>query len=1065
MDRVFGYCARGGQQVRLGGLPPSTTTWQQSYASSTNPCVVTVYLTGTLIPATIYGDDLGTPKSYTFNSDSTGYWFFYTPTAHYDVRFSGTLILTPFTLADWNAQDFGYVPTVGAGLNLNLSSGNVWCSGSLVTYAGGTLSLTANSTNYIYLTSSCVPAVSTTGFQGSGIPIAAATTSGSAVTSLLDYRWTLSNNGTNGLGNGTNICDMTQGACDGIAIPGGTDITTKAVACLGIQNGEICDGRGMTTVTGSVAITTTNTGGVLILPAAHWTMFYGIQVWQGAHIYGSYFGQANAGNTEITVQNGDGIYSSPLVFGAEVDHLQINAPAGHWGCNVQQTQSNFHDLTCVGGSGFLLPGGNSYYNVGNNINGVAGDPTGVAFGLFGNSNANFYGSVYANPVGGGTGIQFAGGAYNNLIDHAKIEQNGVYQSVQWTTGAYADFINMLDLESDSARGSNGWLPTFASGVQFNGIGNQQDCVDNSGNQTNVCGTKVSRPIQTYFPGKFVVTQIPNSAPNVSAGNANWTSNPIGVPPSGTYFTGGSYTIEAWAYMNLPSYPFPNNRFMKIVDIGNYGTLGAGLHSDQVIFGIDANNLYPFLQVSQGTGGLASAEGTTPVTVSALNHIVVTWNTSGTLATFYVNGAAAGTATIQAPLNVTRSTNAIGSDGCQACGNDDNIYANLMELAIYPSVLSSGTVSTHHTDGISGSANYPADVTGASPTAYWRLNDLPSSITLSAAAAAVGGNTVYTGTMPGGCSVSSYLYGDTVYISGFTNSGNNSASGAGPFVVLSCTTTTMTVTNPGGVLESHAGTAVYPGTMAATVGSNGTYSGAVTLNVQSGIPSYYSGSGKSAQFGGTTLWTYYEWMTDKSGGQTLPGSAQVVNFSTLDGNNYNAIGTGLTPVGVTTYTFARGTSAGCIAQNLYYATLPFYDNGITPGACSPATPTRNSTGDAVIPGISSAALFASATNCAAKGSAASPSLVACGSAAAGAFSCDPTASGATCVIATTAVTTNSRIMVQQSVSEGSNLSVTCNTASVLPSTPLLLSKSAGTGFTITLGTVTTNPGCFDYTVIN
>ena len=55
----------------------------------------------------------------------------------------------------------GYWPTAGSGLTLNLSAGTAWCSNppSLVTYPGGTLSLAANATSYVYLdpAANCAP--------------------------------------------------------------------------------------------------------------------------------------------------------------------------------------------------------------------------------------------------------------------------------------------------------------------------------------------------------------------------------------------------------------------------------------------------------------------------------------------------------------------------------------------------------------------------------------------------------------------------------------------------------------------------------------------------------------------------------------------------------------------------------------------------------------------------------------------------------------------------------------------------------------------------------------------
>lgn len=110
--------------------------------------------------------------------------------------------------------------------------------------------------------------------------------------------------------------------------------------------------------------------------------------------------------------------------------------------------------------------------------------------------------------------------------------------------------------------------------------------------------------------------------------------------------------------------------------------------------------------------------------------------------------------------------------------------------------------------------------------------------------------------------------------------------------------------------------------------------------------------------------------------------------------------------------------------------------------------------------------ATSTNCAGAGTAASPSVASCSAAPSGAFSCAPNASTATCVIDTTAVTANSNIFIQPTAAAGTRLSVTCNTSSDTGVTaPRLASISAGTSFTINLGTFSTNPECFDYWVVN
>ena len=85
----------------------------------------------------------------------------------------------------------GYRPTFGAGLVLNIGPGTAQCpAGTIITYAGGTLTLTASNTNYVYLNaaSSCVPAFNTTGFAAGNIPIAVVVAGSSTLTSMTDDR-------------------------------------------------------------------------------------------------------------------------------------------------------------------------------------------------------------------------------------------------------------------------------------------------------------------------------------------------------------------------------------------------------------------------------------------------------------------------------------------------------------------------------------------------------------------------------------------------------------------------------------------------------------------------------------------------------------------------------------------------------------------------------------------------------------------------------------------------------------------------------------------------------------
>lgn len=114
---------------------------------------------------------------------------------------------------------------------------------------------------------------------------------------------------------------------------------------------------------------------------------------------------------------------------------------------------------------------------------------------------------------------------------------------------------------------------------------------------------------------------------------------------------------------------------------------------------------------------------------------------------------------------------------------------------------------------------------------------------------------------------------------------------------------------------------------------------------------------------------------------------------------------------------------------------------------------------------STALYSSTTNCSGVGTAANPSVVTCAAAPAGAFSCATAASTGTCQVNTTAAGTNSDIVITQTASAGARLSVTCNTTADAPAGPRILSINNGVSFTINLGTVTTNPTCYLYTIIN
>lgn len=77
----------------------------------------------------------------------------------------------------------GYAPTIGTGLVLAIGPGTSFCASTIQEYPGGSVTLSPNTTNYVYLdqNASCAPAVNQTGYTNTTIPIATVITNASTV--------------------------------------------------------------------------------------------------------------------------------------------------------------------------------------------------------------------------------------------------------------------------------------------------------------------------------------------------------------------------------------------------------------------------------------------------------------------------------------------------------------------------------------------------------------------------------------------------------------------------------------------------------------------------------------------------------------------------------------------------------------------------------------------------------------------------------------------------------------------------------------------------------------------
>lgn len=102
MQKVQGFTEQGNTTVVISS-PGGTST--RKFQGSFPLCTITVFAAGTANLSTIYSDNSSTPLANPFTATSSGTWFFYAATGHYDVRFSGGGIPAPFTLGDFVSFD------------------------------------------------------------------------------------------------------------------------------------------------------------------------------------------------------------------------------------------------------------------------------------------------------------------------------------------------------------------------------------------------------------------------------------------------------------------------------------------------------------------------------------------------------------------------------------------------------------------------------------------------------------------------------------------------------------------------------------------------------------------------------------------------------------------------------------------------------------------------------------------------------------------------------------------------------------------------------------------------
>lgn len=213
--------------------------------------------------------------------------------------------------------------------------------------------------------------------------------------------------------------------------------------------------------------------------------------------------------------------------------------------------------------------------------------------------------------------------------------------------------------------------------------------------------------------------------------------------------------------------------------------------------------------------------------------------------------------------------------------------------------------------------------------------------------------------------------------------------------------------------------------------------ATTANAQNGLTYYLNDQGLAGDSSGLPV-------SNSTGALTVP--AGINGFASIQCNTCNAN---------SGYYWAATNSPAIQGPN----GILVWDGSVNPAILR--TTSAGALGSAAAPW---GGLFLG--NCAASGTAANPSVASCSGNAAGSVACSTSASTGTCQVNTTAVTANSEITVTQRLdtTTGTRLSVTCNTT-VDTVQRAITAVTAGTSFTFNLGTFTTNPECFSYTITN
>ena len=208
---------------------------------------------------------------------------------------------------------------------------------------------------------------------------------------------------------------------------------------------------------------------------------------------------------------------------------------------------------------------------------------------------------------------------------------------------------------------------------------------------------------SFGNGSYTATTL--NQPNLVPGDTNATSAIFNgttsfglITPSSIKvgYTQSTMTVEAW--VNFPSFP------------GAIGVYAASYYStgsfSNIVIGYSNTNAPQVQFIDQSTGNRVVGNATSFIfATNTLYHVVWVWGGSNSL-TLYINGIAkAVTLTTQTtPLSIQILNWNVGS---RTNGTTGFIAGNVQEIAVYPTVLSSGKVFAHYNAGITSPFTPPS----------------------------------------------------------------------------------------------------------------------------------------------------------------------------------------------------------------------------------------------------------------------------------------------------------------------------------------------------------------------